>query len=148
MMNGIGGNVKAPSIGVCGSSNIILCAHPHCNEVFEKKNGKKYHSTDCKNDHHAIIRELGKKVLAGKKPRHAALLENSPRLQKVAKLLGDGKIYITLEIQLACSVCAVGSIVSELRDSKNGFDIVCKQVGKDRWEYKMVGGFEQLLRIV
>lgn len=83
-----------------------------------------------------------------KRPRHAALLENSERLQKVVKFLGDKKTYTTLEIQLACQVCAVGSIVSELRDKKNGFDIVCKQIGRDRWEYTMVGGFEQLLRIV
>ncbi len=80
--------------------------------------------------------------------RHAALLENSPRLQKVAEFLGDGKVYTTLKIQLACQVCAVGSIVSELRDDKNGFDIRCKQVARDRFEYKMMGGFTNLLRIV
>ena len=83
-----------------------------------------------------------------KRPRHAALLENSERLQKVAKFLGDKKTYTTLEIQLACQVCAVGSIVSELRDPKNGFDIVCKQVKKDRFEYTMIGGCENLLRLV
>ena len=83
-----------------------------------------------------------------KRPRHAALLENSPRLQRVAKFLGDKKTYTTLEIQLACQVCAVGSIVSELRDPKNGFDIRCKQTAKDRFEYTMVGGFTQLLRLV
>jgi hypothetical protein len=83
-----------------------------------------------------------------KRPRHAALLENSPRLQKVAGFLGGGGTYTTLEIQLACQVCAVGSIVSELRDTRNGFDIVCKQIGRDRWEYRMVGGFVNLLRIV
>lgn len=75
-------------------------------------------------------------------------MENSPRLQKVAKLLGDKKTYTTLEIQLACQVCAVGSIVSELRDKKNGFDIVCKQTEKDRFEYTMIGGFTNLLRII
>lgn len=83
-----------------------------------------------------------------KRPRHAALLENSERLQKVAKFLGDKKAYTTLEIQLACQVCAVGSLVSELRDPKNGFDIICKQVGNDRFEYTMIGGFENLLRLV
>ena len=85
---------------------------------------------------------------AEKRPRHAALLENSPRLQRVAKFLGDKKTYTTLEIQLVCQVCAVGSIVSELRDPKNGFDIICNQVKKGKFEYMMVGGFENILRLV
>ena len=88
------------------------------------------------------------KINQEKRTSHAALLENSLRLHRVAKFLGDKKTYTTLEIQLTCHVCAVGSIVSELRDSKNGFDIVCKQVGNDRFEYTMIGGFENLLRLV
>lgn len=130
-----------------GATSMILCVHPHCNEVFEPGNGKKYHSTDCKNDHHAIIRDLGLKQSKRGKIK-AALLENSPRLQRVARFLSDGKPHSTMEIQIACQVCAVGTIVQELKDTKNGFDIECEQIGRDRWEYKMVSGFEQLLRIV
>lgn len=141
---------KTSSVAVYGSSDTILCAHPDCEEVFEvnkKYPTKKYHLPECKDDHHRMERIAGQKVLAEKKPRHAALLENSERLQKVAKFLGDKKTYTTLEIQLACQVCAVGSIVSELRDPKNGFVIICKQTARDRFEYTMVGGFTQLLRI-
>ncbi|MCK5611937.1 hypothetical protein KAR91_59255 [Candidatus Pacearchaeota archaeon] len=84
-----------------------------------------------------------------KRPRHAALLENSPRLQQVANLLGDKKTYSTREIRERCNkVEAVGSAVSELRDKKNGFVILCKQVTKSRYEYTMVGGFEQLFRLL
>ena len=150
-MIAIDGKEKLSPEDVYGSSDVIECGHPDCKETFEfnkKYPSKKYHSKPCKNSHHRMEMIAGQKVLADKKPRHAALLENSPRLQMVAKLLGDKKTYTPLEIQLTCQVCAVGSIVSELRDPKNGFDIVCKQTGKDRFEYTMVGGFTNLLRIL
>lgn len=146
-MNGIDQEQKRSSGAAYGATSMILCAHPLCNESFEPGNGKKYHSTVCKNDHHKIEREAGKKALARGKIK-AALLENSPRLQRVAKFLSDGKPHSTMDIQTACQVCAVGTIKSELIDPKNGFDIVCKQIGHERWDYKMVGGFEQLLRLV
>ena len=147
-MNAIDQEQKDDQGSVYGATDMILCAHPDCYEIFKEKGHKKYHSPECKNDHHRLENIAGKKILSEKKPRHAALLENSPRLQRVAKFLGDKKTYTTLEIQLACQVCAVGSIVSELRDKKNGFDIICKRIGKDRFEYTMVGGFANLLRIV
>jgi hypothetical protein len=147
-MNAIDQKHKDDQGSVYGATDMILCAHPNCDVIFKEKGHKKYCSPRCKNDHHRMERIAGQKLLANKSPRHAALLENSPRLQRVAEFLGDKKTYTTLEIQLACQVCAVGSIVSELRDSKNGFDIVCKQVGNDRFEYTMKGGFEQLLRLV
>ncbi|MCK5605053.1 hypothetical protein KAR91_24400 [Candidatus Pacearchaeota archaeon] len=92
-------------------------------------------------------RVAGQKVLARGKIK-AALLENSPRLQRVARFLSDGKPYSTREIIKECDVCAVNSIVDELRDPKNGFDIVCKQVGKECWKYRMLGGQSQLLRVM
>jgi hypothetical protein len=91
---------------------------------------------------------VGSKKEAPKRPRHAALLENSPRLQQIALLLGDKKPYSTREIREACDkVEAVGSAISELRDKKNGFVIICNQISKSRFEYKMIGGFTNLLRI-
>jgi len=56
---------------------------------------------------------------------HAAKLEVSPRLQRVANLLGDGEEHSTREIVHKCNVCAVNSAVSELR--ANGLNIVCRQ---------------------
>jgi hypothetical protein len=147
-MNDIDQEQKDDQGSVYGATDMILCAHPDCYEMFKEKGHKKYHLPECKDAHHRMERIAGQKVLAEKRPRHAALLENSERLQKVAKFLGDKKTYTTLEIQLACQVCAVGSIISELRDLKNGFDIVCKKVKKDRFEYTMVSGFTNLLRIV
>jgi len=65
---------------------------------------------------------------------NAAKLEKSERLQRVDALLSSGKQYSTLEIvQMAC-VCAVNSIVAELR--ANGRKITCKRFG-DQWFYWM-----------
>jgi hypothetical protein len=114
--------------------------------MFKEKGHKKYHSPECKDDHHRMEREAGKKALTRGKIK-AALLENSPRLQRVAKFLGDKGTYTTMEIQKACQVCCVGTIVSELRDNKNGFVILCRQVDRGKFEYTMIGGFTQLLRI-
>ena len=150
-MNAIDQSKKVDSGAVYGatsiSSSMTECANPDCNRVFEKAPNKVYHSLECKNDYHRLERIAGKKALTRGKIK-AALLENSPRLQRVAKFLSDGKVHTTMEIQIACQVCAVGTIKSELIDPKNGFDIVCKQIGKDRWEYKMIGGFSQLFRLV
>lgn len=65
---------------------------------------------------------------------HSARLDKSPRLQRVADLLADGREYTTLEIIAAAQVCAVNSIVAELR--ANGLDIQCKRV-QDVWVYWM-----------
>ena len=48
-------------------------------------------------------------------PLHAARLTQSPRLQRVADLLADGREHTTMEIVQAAQVCAVNSIVAELR---------------------------------
>ena len=145
-MNDINQEQEGDSVAVCGTEGIKLCAHPNCNTEFEEYRTKIYCSTDCKNSHAAIIRQLGKGV-ANRGTIHAALLENSPRLQRVARFLSDGKPYSTREIIKECDVCAVNVIVGELRDPKNGFDIECTREG-GIWSYKMVGGQSQLLRIV
>lgn len=65
---------------------------------------------------------------------NAAKLDKSERLQRVDALLSSGKQYSTLEIvQMAC-VCAVNSIIAELR--ANGRQITCKRFG-DQWYYWM-----------
>lgn len=64
----------------------------------------------------------------------AAHLATSPRLQRVAELLADGREHTTLEIVQAAQVCAVNSIVSELR--ANGLQILCRRCG-DVWVYWM-----------
>lgn len=64
----------------------------------------------------------------------AANYENSPRLQRVAQLLSDGKEHTTRAIGRLAHVCAVNSAVSELRVA--GFVIDCQQRGR-RWYYRM-----------
>lgn len=65
---------------------------------------------------------------------HAAKLENSPRLQRVLAYLRRHGAATTLEIAQACTVCAVNSIVDELR--ANGFTIVCQAVKGARGVYR------------
>lgn len=65
---------------------------------------------------------------------HAARLTRSPRLQRVAALLADGRAYSTLDIVRGAEVCAVNSCVAELRHNK--MDIRCWREG-DIWYYQL-----------
>lgn len=68
---------------------------------------------------------------------HAARL-NSPRLQRVLRLLADGKPRTTREIVRAARVMAVSACVAELR--AHGAEISCTQVvvgDKRRFIYRM-----------
>lgn len=67
---------------------------------------------------------------------HAARIDQSPRLQRVAELLSDGRWYSTLDIIVGAGVCAVNSCVAELR--ANGLAIECRRVGKERFEYRLI----------
>lgn len=64
---------------------------------------------------------------------NAARIEKSERLKRVDALLADGRSHSTLDIILEAGVCAVNSIISELR--ANGRAISCQRVG-DVWFYK------------
>lgn len=66
---------------------------------------------------------------------HAARLESSERLQRVAALLADGRWHSTLDIVIGAGVCAVNSCIAELR--ANGYTIACRRVGRERFEYRM-----------
>lgn len=63
-----------------------------------------------------------------------ANIEKSDRLQRVADVLAYGGEYSTLEIIKQANVCAVNSIISELRH--NGFNISCQRRGSN-WYYKL-----------
>ena len=65
-----------------------------------------------------------------------ARIHASPRLQRVLNLLRDGVPRTTREIVQAADVCAVNSIISELR--ANGIEIICKPVSRGRFEYRLV----------
>lgn len=65
---------------------------------------------------------------------HHARLTKSERLQRVLKLLKTGRRLTTWQISRLAKVCAVNSIVSELR--ANGVAIRCWRSG-DRWFYCM-----------
>ena len=65
---------------------------------------------------------------------NAANIENSNRLQRVLDLLKRGGEYTTLEIIQKAGVCAVNSIISELR--QNGYQINCERRA-DKWFYRM-----------
>ena len=65
---------------------------------------------------------------------HAASIEKSERLGRVLDLLSKGGEFTTLDIIRQVNVCAVNSIVAELR--QNGFDIDCQRRG-DKWFYRL-----------
>jgi biotin operon repressor len=68
---------------------------------------------------------------------HYARIESSDRLRKVLAMLSDMRPHSTMEIILAAEVCAVNSIIAELR--MNGFTIDChRQKGKMSWEYTLI----------
>ncbi len=79
-----------------------------------------------------------------------AKLKTSPRLKRVAAFLSDGKEHSTMEIALSARVCAVNSIVSELR--VNGLEISCRRSrGQERepiWLYKMSRAQQQEVEYV
>ncbi len=72
---------------------------------------------------------------------HFANAETSERLQHVLVVLGDGLEHTTYEILHQAQVCAVNSIIHELR--KNGFDIPKAKRRADRYYYKLQKGTEQ-----
>lgn len=63
---------------------------------------------------------------------NSAKADQSKRLQRVLKVLSDTKPHTTREIIRKASVCAVNSIISELRD--NGYKIECQRTGS-KWFY-------------
>jgi hypothetical protein len=65
----------------------------------------------------------------------AARITTSPRLQRVAQLLADGRPYTTLDIVQGAGVCAVNSAIAELR--WNGYSIECRRSG-DLWTYRLL----------
>ena len=65
---------------------------------------------------------------------NAARIQTSPRLKRVGDYLSDGREHTTLDIVQACQVCAVNSIIAELR--QNGRVIHCQRRG-DIWYYRM-----------
>lgn len=64
----------------------------------------------------------------------AANFDKSDRLQRVFKLLRRGGEFTTLDIVTKAEVCAVNSIIAELR--QHGHDISCQRRG-DRWFYRL-----------
>lgn len=67
---------------------------------------------------------------------HYARIDESKRLQRVHRLLSDGGWHGTREIMRAADVCAVNTVITELRC--NGYDIRTRCVGRGRYEYMML----------
>lgn len=65
---------------------------------------------------------------------HSATIETSDRLQRVYNCLQSGP-KTTMEISREAEVCAVNSIVSELR--ANGKEISCKCLRRGVFEYRL-----------
>ena len=124
---------KAPQTSVNGLSGHVLCAAPTCKIPFRPlKKSQRFHSPECKVQYHTLAYRLGQKEME-RATIHSARLETSERLQRVLEVLSDGKPHTTREIIMAADVCAVNTIVSELRD--NGCSIDCAPVKGKRGVY-------------
>ena len=66
---------------------------------------------------------------------NAAKMSKSERLQRVFNVLLDGLEHTTRNIIRKAHVCAVNSIISELR--YNGANIECERRGS-KWFYRLV----------
>lgn len=67
---------------------------------------------------------------------HFAKVETSERLQKVFTLLKDYKPRTTREIIREADVCAVNSIIAEIR--MNGYQIRCTPISRGVFEYQLL----------
>ncbi len=72
---------------------------------------------------------------------NAANLHTSDRLQRVLAVLRSGEkdAYTTMDIVRLAAVCAVNSVISELR--ANGIAIDCRRAKKHDpavWQYRLV----------
>ena len=76
---------------------------------------------------------------------NAASIESSERLNRVLDLLSQGGEFSTLDIIKEANVCAVNSIISELR--QNGFEIDCQRRG-DKWFYKLEKGLVDFTNVI
>ena len=65
---------------------------------------------------------------------HNARLSKSPRLQRTFNVLLDGKFHTTRDLIRKAKICAVNSVVAELRE--NGLNIDCKREG-NLWRYRL-----------
>lgn len=65
-----------------------------------------------------------------------AKIEESERLQRAHRLLSDGNWHSTRDIMRTADVCAVNTVIAELR--ANGYDIVTRCVGRGRYEYQLL----------
>lgn len=65
---------------------------------------------------------------------HFARVTHSARLRRVLTVLEDGREHTTLQLVRRARVCAINSIIDELR--ANGYRITCQRRG-DRWYYHL-----------
>lgn len=71
---------------------------------------------------------------------HHARLNTSPRLRRTLKVLQEAQSEMTTyELSRAADICAVNSVIAELRE--NGAEITCRQAVKDgqrRFYYRLM----------
>jgi len=71
---------------------------------------------------------------------HHASLHKSPRLRRTLKVLQQAKGEVsTLDLSRKANICAVSTVVAELRE--NGAEIICRQVvinGERRFYYTLL----------
>jgi hypothetical protein len=67
---------------------------------------------------------------------HYAKLESSERLQRVLRLLSDGRWHSTRDIMFGADVCAVSTTMAELRENGIRIITICRSNPR-RYEYAL-----------
>ncbi len=124
------------------SGMVINCKRVSCNGEFTPvRTTQQFCSSSCRLEHHKEVVVAGEQVMARRRKKsyrssrsNYARLTSSPRLQRIYKLLKDGRWYTTRGIINIANVCAVSQSIHELRC--NGLDIECRY--KDgNYEYQL-----------
>lgn len=68
---------------------------------------------------------------------HYAKIENSPRLQRTLKFLSDGLSHTTREIIIGADICAVSTVIHELRLNGKVIECRAREGGRGIYEYQM-----------
>lgn len=110
------------------------CLLPSCAKSFKaKKSNQRFCSPEHKVEYWKLVYDRGLKEME-RGTIHAGQVGTSERLQRVLKVLEDGRPHTTREIIQAADVCAVNAIISEIR--ANHITVDCVKVKGKRGVYQ------------
>lgn len=108
----MGEQMKRATEAVYGKS--VKCLRFGCDILISRpRPGQKFCRDKCKNDHHAYVREQGKKIVNSKGKRFSPW--DSSLVQRMFNFLKDGREKTSLEIIKATNDCDHRSTIASLK---------------------------------